>query len=72
VVAFLTQAHQWWGTYDWVAAEINGNRGIILQKDGATTASISFAYDKSSTVTRIYIMRNPDKLSRLHLARMLE
>ncbi len=71
MVAFLTQAHQWWGTYDWVAAEINGNRGIILQKDGATTASISFAYDEWGAVTKIYIMRNPDKLSRLHEARTL-
>ena len=71
VLAFLAQARQWWNTYDWVAAEINGGRSIILQKDGATTASISFAYDENGSVTNIYIMRNPDKLSRLYEARML-
>ena len=38
----------------------------------ATQASISFAYDECGAVTRIYIMRNPDKLSRLDEARTLE
>jgi RNA polymerase sigma-70 factor (ECF subfamily) len=69
VLAFLAQARQWWSTYDWVAAEINGTRGIILRKDGVTTAAISFAYDESGAVSDIYIMRNPDKLARVHEAR---
>jgi RNA polymerase sigma-70 factor (ECF subfamily) len=69
VLAFLAQARQWWSTYDWVAAEINGTRGIILWKDGVTTAAISFAYDESGAVSDIYIMRNPDKLARVHEAR---
>lgn len=72
VLAFLAQARQWWSTYEWVASKINGGRGIILQKDGVTTASISFAYDEGGAVTNIYIMRNPDKLSRLRGARPLE
>jgi RNA polymerase sigma-70 factor (ECF subfamily) len=72
VLAFLAQARQWWSTYDWVVAEINGGRSIILQKDGAATASISFAYDEGGAVSNIYIMRNPDKLSRVHEARTLE
>ncbi|MBO1909250.1 sigma-70 family RNA polymerase sigma factor [Microvirga sp. 3-52] len=72
VLAFLAQARQWWSTYDWVAAEINGGRSILLRKDGVTQASISFAYDECGAVTRIYIMRNPDKLSRLHESRTLE
>jgi len=72
VLAFLAQARQWWSTYDWVAAEINGGRSIVLRKDGLTQASISFAYDECGAVTRIYIMRNPDKLSRLCEARLLE
>jgi RNA polymerase sigma-70 factor (ECF subfamily) len=72
VLAFVTQARQWWNTYEWIISEINGHRGIILRKDGATTASISFAYDEDGAVTNIYIMRNPDKLSRVHEARTLE
>ncbi|WP_414474057.1 RNA polymerase sigma factor SigJ [Microvirga sp. M2] len=72
VLAFLAQVRQWWSTYDWVAAEINGGRSIILRKDGVTQASISFAYDECGAVTRIYIMRNPDKLSRLYDARTFE
>ncbi|MCB8823319.1 RNA polymerase sigma factor SigJ [Microvirga rosea] len=72
VLAFLAEARQWWSTYDWVAAEINGGRSIILQKDGIPTASISFAYDENGTVTNIFIMRNPDKLARLHEARSIE
>jgi len=72
VLAFLAQARQWWRTYEWITSEINGGRGVILQKDGVTTASISFAYDEGGAVTNIYIMRNPDKLSRLHGARPLE
>jgi RNA polymerase sigma factor (sigma-70 family) len=72
VLEFLAQASQWWSTCDWVVAEINGGRSIILRKDGVTTASISFAYNECGTVTRIYIMRNPDKLSRLLEARTIE
>ncbi|WP_262269156.1 hypothetical protein [Microvirga yunnanensis] len=38
----------------------------------AAQASISLAYDEWGAVTRIYIMRNPDGLSRLDEARTLE
>lgn len=72
VLAFLAQARQWWNGYEWITAEINGNRGLILQKDGVTAASISFAYDEAGAATNIYIMRNPDKLSRLHGAPPVE
>jgi RNA polymerase sigma-70 factor (ECF subfamily) len=56
---------QYWGAYEWVAADINGNRGVILRHGGQTTASVSFAYDEAGNATNIYIMRNPDKLARL-------
>lgn len=72
VLAFLSEARQWWNTYEWITSEINGAGGIILQKDGLTTASISFAYDEAGAVTNIYIMRNPDKLSRLSGAQLLQ
>jgi len=50
----------------------NGGRSITLQEDGTPTASISSAYDEGGAVTNIYIMSNPDKVSRLHEARSLE
>ncbi|SCZ06651.1 sigma-70 family RNA polymerase sigma factor [Microvirga guangxiensis] len=72
VLDFLAQARQWWSTYDWSTTELNEGCGIILRDDGMATASISFAYDEHGTVTNIYIMRNPDKLSRLHEAGSIE
>ncbi len=56
---------QYWGTQQWVPTKINGTRGIVLQQGGRTTASVWFAYDPAGRATNIYIMRNPDKLSRL-------
>jgi RNA polymerase sigma factor (sigma-70 family) len=55
----------WWGDYRWIPADLNGGRGVVLQKDGETIAAISFAYDEAGAATNIYIMRNPDKLARL-------
>jgi RNA polymerase sigma-70 factor (ECF subfamily) len=54
-----------WGAQQWLASEINGGRGVILLKDGLATAAVSFAYDEAGRTTNIYIVRNPDKLSRL-------
>jgi RNA polymerase sigma-70 factor (ECF subfamily) len=57
--------HRVWKRYRWRVADLNGGRGVILEKDGEITAAVSFAYDASARVTNIYIMRNPDKLARL-------
>lgn len=66
VLDFVAQSlRQYWGGYRWVAAPINGGRGVILEKDGVAAASVSFAYDEAGRATNIYIMRNPDKLARL-------
>jgi len=54
-----------WGAQQWIATDINGGRGVVLQKDGLATAAISFAYDEAGRTTNIYIVRNPDKLARL-------
>jgi RNA polymerase sigma-70 factor (ECF subfamily) len=54
-----------WRGYDWIASDLNGARGTILQHDGLIAASVSFAYDEDGRATNIYIMRNPDKLARL-------
>jgi RNA polymerase sigma factor (sigma-70 family) len=64
VLAFIgVRLHGWWGDYDWMVSDINGTRGAILRKDGATVATVSFAFDTDGRATGIYIMRNPDKLA---------
>lgn len=46
-------------------SEINGRPGLVF-KDGKTIhASLSFGYDEAGVLENIFIMRNPDKLSRL-------
>lgn len=66
VLAFLMERlRQFWAALDWVPADINGGRGVILRKDGATIATLSFAYDEAGKASDVYIMRNPDKLARL-------
>ena len=44
---------------------IDGGLGVILVRDGAVIATVSFAYDEVGRATNIHIMRNPEKLSRL-------
>ena len=69
VLAFIAgPMHKWWGSYQWIAADINGTRGAILTKDGASLASVSFGFDEAGTATDIYVVRNPDKLARLGAA----
>jgi RNA polymerase sigma-70 factor (ECF subfamily) len=69
VLAFIAgPLHKWWGDHEWTAADINGARGAILKKDGATLASVSFGFDEAGNATDIYVMRNPDKLARLGAA----
>lgn len=55
--------HAWWADYEWTRADINGARGFILGKEGATVAIVTFGYDEDGRATDIFIMRNPDKLA---------
>ena len=57
------QLHEFWADHQWVLADINGTRGIVLMQDGVTTAAVSFAYDEQGNATDIFIVRNPDKLA---------
>jgi RNA polymerase sigma-70 factor (ECF subfamily) len=66
VLAFVDQARQWWSSYRWTVADINGGRGIILRNDDLTAATVSFAFDEAGNATNIFIVRNPDKLERLN------
>lgn len=66
VLDFVQQfLHRAWKPYRWIVSDLNGGRGVILQKNDLATAAVSFAYDEAARATNIFIMRNPDKLSRL-------
>lgn len=66
VLAFLTKRlSEWWATYEWSFAELNGGRGLVLKQGGEVVATVSFAFDRSDRVTGIFIVRNPDKLTSL-------
>jgi RNA polymerase sigma-70 factor (ECF subfamily) len=63
VLEFVSQnLRQYWAGFQWIVTELNGAKGIILQKDGKTIGSVSFAWDEDGNATNIYIVRNPDKL----------
>lgn len=66
VLDFLAQMQRYWSSYRWVFMEINGSRGLSLEQDGQAVASVTFDYDDAGRVSDIFIMRNPDKLGRLH------
>lgn len=68
VLAFLAnRLRDYWADYQWLEADINGGRGIVLQQQGSVTAAVTFGYDPSGQATDIFIVRNPDKLARLTL-----
>lgn len=69
VLGFVREAlHRHWHGLDWDVTDINGAKGVRVRKDGATVASVTFAYDEGGGLTGIYIMRNPDKLASLDAA----
>ena len=66
VLAFLGESlREYWADHHWLMADINGNRGVVIQKEGFAVAAVSFAYDEADQATDIYIVRNPDKLAHL-------
>ncbi|MEM8587234.1 MAG: RNA polymerase sigma factor SigJ [Pseudomonadota bacterium] len=66
VLAFVSdRLRSYWAGFEWLEADINGIRGVIVKDQGETHATVSFAYDDACRVTDIYIVRNPDKLARL-------
>jgi RNA polymerase sigma factor (sigma-70 family) len=66
VLKFIAQtAGPYWAACEWISADINGGRGVILRRDGAIVGSLSFTYDADGRATDIHVMRNPDKLARL-------
>ncbi len=59
------QLHDFWADLEWSVVDMNGNRGLVLTRDSVTSSVVTFAYDETGAATGIFIMRNPDKLSRL-------
>ncbi|ATE69949.1 RNA polymerase sigma factor SigJ [Lysobacter capsici] len=49
----------------WTFVDLNGSRGVILERAGKIEAAVSFGYDEDDRLRDIFIMRNPDKLARL-------
>ncbi|MGJ7903095.1 RNA polymerase sigma factor SigJ [Lysobacter sp. 1R34A] len=54
----------------WTFVDLNGSRGVILERDGRIEAAVSFGYDENDRLRDIFIMRNPDKLARLEAVRI--
>jgi hypothetical protein len=52
--------------------EINGAQGVIVRADGIISASLTFDFDQAGQVSRIFIMRNPDKLAGLEASLLLQ
>lgn len=55
----------WRGT-EVFASELNAGRAIVVREEGRTVAVVSFAYDNDFKASRVFIMRNPDKLSHVN------
>jgi len=54
-----------WSAYDWRIADINGAKGVVLTREGQVEATANFGFDDRGRVTDIFVMRNPEKLTRL-------
>lgn len=66
VLDFIGQSlHTYWQACQWLPIEINGAQGVIIKADGVITASMTFGFDEAGRVSRIFIMRNPEKLAGL-------
>jgi RNA polymerase sigma-70 factor (ECF subfamily) len=66
VLDFIGQSlHAYWQTCEWLPTPINGAQGVIIKADGVIAASLSFGFDDAGRVSRIFIMRNPEKLAGL-------
>lgn len=54
----------------WTFVDLNGSRGVILEREGRIEAAVSFGYDEDDRLRDIFIMRNPDKLARLEAVKI--
>lgn len=69
VLGFVAESlRTYWQRYEWRETDLNGARGVVLREDAQTAAAVSFSWNAQGEVDGIYIVRNPDKLSRLALS----
>ena len=67
VLAFIIdRLTEYWSHYVWEIGDINGGRGIMLRDEAKNeiAATVAFGYDGDGNVNDIFIMRNPEKLTR--------
>ncbi|MBD9649504.1 RNA polymerase sigma factor SigJ [Ensifer sp. ENS09] len=67
VLAFIVERlTEYWSHYVWEMGDINGGRGIVLRDEAKNeiAATVAFGYDGNGNVNDIFIMRNPEKLTR--------
>lgn len=65
-VALLGLAlRDWWAGYAARPVLLNGDAGVILSAQGQVVAAITVGRDAAGQVSRLFVMRNPDKLARL-------
>ena len=55
----------YWSGFRLDAAPLNGGRGFVIRSGGGIVAAVSFAFDEANRATRVFIVRNPEKLARL-------
>ncbi len=66
ILAFVSESlRSYWKDYRLHGATLNGAAGFVVRHGDAVVASVSFAYDREGRATRVFIVRNPDKLARL-------
>lgn len=54
-----------WRGGEILSTELNSGRALVVRRDSQTIATVSFAYNAEFNASSVFIMRNPDKLSRL-------
>lgn len=68
VLAFVTgRLSQWWSSFEFAAADINGSPGLVLRDGENTLGALTFSYNAQGEVADIFVVRNPDKLSNLSM-----
>ncbi len=56
---------QWWSGYEWIEVELNGTPGLVLKDGDEIAAAATFHFDEAGRIDRIFVVRNPDKLTGL-------
>ncbi|MEO1250845.1 MAG: RNA polymerase sigma factor SigJ [Pseudomonadota bacterium] len=65
VIDFVATAlKRYWERLECAEREINGARGLVVGEKNSVHATVSFSFDENGKANGIFIMRNPDKLSR--------